>query len=298
MPTFIDVVTQGLTYTVELGLIVLSFSLTYRAIGFINFAHVEFATFGAAFALELAYRTSLWFSILGAMILVGILAVLVDLLIFRRVRNASLASKMIISAGLGLLMQAVIQFIWGVNPRIFPVGQSGTTIGGASVQYMSIAIVVIGVVVILGFRELMARSKIGWLIRAAADNPDLLEARGANGARVVTGVWFLSGALAALGGALLGVESDVGPLLGQSILIPMFAAAVLGGMGSAAGAIVGAAVLSFSQAILFAVNYGFLFGKSSAYLPAGYQVAFEFVVLLVFLSVRPSGLIRTLAERL
>ncbi len=180
MTTFVSIVAVGLVYAVQLGLIALSFSITYRAIGFANFAHVQFAAVGATVTVALAYVIPIWLSVIVAVFAAGLLAVGADLLIFRRIRQAPIGTKMIVSAGLLLLTQAAIQFLWGVNPRIYAGGTGGITIAGVSIGYDQIVIVGIGAVVFAAFHQIMKNTAAGRLIRATADSPELAESRGVN----------------------------------------------------------------------------------------------------------------------
>jgi branched-subunit amino acid ABC-type transport system permease component len=296
LTTFVSIVSTGLVYAVQLGLIALSFSITYRAIGFANFAHVQFAALGAVIAVALAYVLSVWLSVLIAVIACGLIAVGSDLAVFRPIHQAPIGTKMIVSAGLLFLMQAAIQFFWGVNPRIYAGGSGGFVIAGVTISYQDIIIVCIGTAVFIAFRQIIRNTAAGRLIRATADSPELAEARGVNSRVVVTQVWFLAGALAALGGALLGIQIPVDPLFGQEILIPMFAATVLGGLGSPMGAIVGALVLSFGQAALLETNFGGLVGQSW-HVPSQYESVLQFVLLIAVLAVRPWGLFGAARER-
>jgi branched-subunit amino acid ABC-type transport system permease component len=287
--TLVSIVVSGLVLAAEMGLIVLSFSLTFRAIGFANFAQVQFVTIGAMVAVALSYVMPLWASVPIAMVAAGLVAVGFDLLIFRRIWGASVGSKMIISAGLSLFLLAVGQYFWGVNPRIYAHGVEGIVIAGQGIGYDKLVVIFIGVVVVLAFHLMMRKTVAGRLIRATADSNELLEARGISSRAVVTGVWFIAGSIAALGGALLGIETSVSPSLSTVILIPMFAAAVLGGLGSTMGAIVGTLVYSFGQALLLEVDFGSPFGTSWRF-PLAYQSVLPFVILIAVLAIRPTGL--------
>jgi branched-chain amino acid transport system permease protein len=296
LTTFVSIASTALVYAVQLGLIALSFSITYRAIGFADFAHVQFAAVGATVTVALSYVLPVWLSVLIAVVAAGLIAVGADLAVFRRIREASVGTKMIVSAGLFLLMQAAIQFFWGVNPRIYAGGNGGITLAGVTISYEEIIIVCIGVVVFTLFHQVMRNTAAGRLIRATADSRELAESRGVNSGVVVTQVWFLAGALAALGGALLGIQIPVDPLFGLKILIPMFAATVLGGLGSPMGAIVGALVLSFGEAALLEINFGGLVSQSW-HVPSQYQSVLQFVLLIAVLAVRPWGLFGAARER-
>jgi branched-subunit amino acid ABC-type transport system permease component len=247
-------------------------------------------------AVGLADAVTIVGSVAIAMIAAGVMAVGFDLLVFRPIRRASVGSKMIISAGLSLLVLTGCTYFWGVNPRIYPHGTEGISIAGQGIGYDKLVVVFLGAAVVLAFHVMMRSTVAGRLIRATADSADLVETRGVSSQRVVTGVWFLAGSLGALGGALLGIETSVAPSLGSIILIPMFAAAVLGGLGSALGAIVGTLVLSFGQATLLEVDFGKLFG-TSWHFPSEYQSVIPFAILVTVLAIRPGGLFGSPEDR-
>jgi branched-subunit amino acid ABC-type transport system permease component len=130
---------------------------------------------------------------------------------------------------------------------------------------------------------------MGRVLRATADNMSLAEVRGINVNRVIVGVWFLAGAFAALGGVLLGYETFVRPTLGLSILLPMFAAATVGGLGSLPGAVVGAYLLAFAQNLILGIDFGW---GADWYVNPGYKSALALGLLVLVLLVRPGGLFR------
>jgi branched-subunit amino acid ABC-type transport system permease component len=143
----------------------------------------------------------------------------------------------------------------------------------------------------------MRLTSLGRNLRAVADNQDLLQARGINGKRVIRQSWLIAGAMAGLGGVLLGVDTFVRPDLGGSVLLAMFAAAVVGGLGSPAGALVGAMILAFGQNLIIFIDFGSLFGGDSFFFGSQYKQVFAFVLLVVILLVRPSGVFGEVEER-
>jgi branched-chain amino acid transport system permease protein len=122
-----------------------------------------------------------------------------------------------------------------------------------------------------------------------ADNAPLAETRGLNTELVLNQVWFMSGALAGLAGTLISLNTFVRPELGASLLVPMFAAAIVGGIGSPFGAIVGALLVATAQTLIVTIDFGELLGDESHYLGSEYKAVVAFVLLIGILIVRPSG---------
>jgi branched-subunit amino acid ABC-type transport system permease component len=135
----------------------------------------------------------------------------------------------------------------------------------------------------------MTRTSAGRILRCCADDPELARSRGINTSYVITGVWFASGAFAALGGAMVGLESYISPQLGNSVLIPVLAAATVGGLGSARGALLGALLVATVQNLLLYVDWGRIFG-THWHVAATYKSGLAIAVLVLVLLIRPQGL--------
>jgi branched-chain amino acid transport system permease protein len=208
-----------------------------------------------------------------------------------------MATKMIASAGVLLLLRFIVQFIWGVQPRLFELDSTPFQLGPFRMNWVELTIVIVAVVSVLGFVLLMKVTSLGRNLRAVADSHDLLQARGVNGRRVVRQSWLIAGGMAGLGGMLLGMDTFVRPDLGGSVLLAMFAAVVVGGLGSPAGALVGAMILAFGQNLILFIDFGSLFGGDPFYLGSQYKQVFSFVFLVVILLVRPSGIFGEIEER-
>ena len=278
----------------ELGLITLGFSLSYAVLRFASFAHVEFVTVGAYFGLVATKEWSLPLPLaaLVAMVGTGIVAVIVDLLIFRRLQMSSTAAKMLASIGVAITIRSIMQLLFGAGARFMT--ESSTLafeLGDTRVTQAQLMIVVLAGVTMAGFALLVQYTKFGKVLRATADDFALAQARGINGPLVMSWTWFVSGALAALGGVLLGAETFVRPTLGLTIILPMFAAAVLGGLGSAYGAMIGAFLLALAQNLVIATDFGSLLGSASWFVDTRYKSAVALGVLVIVVLVRPRGIL-------
>jgi len=133
-------------------------------------------------------------------------------------------------------------------------------------------------------------------MRAAADNANLAQASGIHTERVVRWVWFIGSAFAGLGGIFLGLDTQIAPMMGFNIIIPVFCAAILGGIGSPYGAILGAFVVGFAENVGLAINFSWLYSllgvanDGFVFMPSSYKPAIPFAFLILFLLLRPQGL--------
>jgi branched-subunit amino acid ABC-type transport system permease component len=278
----------------ELGVISLGLSLSYAILGFFNFAQPEFVTIGGYLAWA-AYR------LMGLPILIaaglslagtGLIAVGIDLLVFRPLRTVSPASKMIASVGVAIAIRMILQITFGGAAKTFGlIWRPLHVVRGAYLTSLEVWIVGLTAFAMVLFYLVLAKTKIGLALRATADNFALAQARGVNGARIISWMWFLSGALGALGGIVLGMETQLRPSSGLFILVPVFSAATVGGFGNAFGAVAGAGLLALAQNIVLAVNFGALAGSSRGwYIPTDYKDVIALAALIVTLLIRPLGL--------
>lgn len=277
-------------FAAELSLIALSFNLAYRVLRFANFAHVDFVTVGAYVAFSVSTVAPLWVAALCGTLSGGLTAVALNLSVFRPLQEASVATKMIASAGIAIAIRALIQLFWGVETRRFEEPTKVIEIGGALVTVTQLVIIGTAAVSVLVFWAVLKYTRLGRNLRATADSIALAEVRGVKSGLVMNQVWFISGALAGLSGVLIGLETFLRPSLGFSLLIPMFAAAIVGGFGSPFGAILGACLVSGAQSAVVSIDFGILgLGEGDYYLGSHYKVIVAFILLILILMVRPGG---------
>lgn len=294
----IQALVNALVLGAEIAVVALGVSLTFALLRFANFAHVQLAVVGAYLAWVLAeVGLPVWLAGLASLPLTGLLAVLVDALVFRPLRAASAETKMIASWGVALFVRSVIGALFGGSARVFDVEAGPLRLGGAVLTTLDVLVIGVTVGAMLAFHLLLRLTRAGTALRALASNPDLAETRGIPSARLIALMWFLAGAFAALGGILLAVQSDLRPTLDLAILLPVFAAATLGGLGSPFGAVAGALVLATAQNLLIAVDWGALAGGPPWYLPPQFRDHVAVAALVLVLLVRPAGLLGAPARR-
>lgn len=257
-------------------------TLVYGMLRYPNFAIGDFLTLGGymifAFSSALGLPLSLAFVLAGA--LLGVVLIGIDQTIFRQVRNRGVFAPILLSIGLVFVIQNVIRFIWGNDLRLldFPLLRP-LTFGGLRISLYQLVIIGIVSVAAILLHGLLRYTRIGKAIRATASNPELAEASGIDPEHVTVIVWMGSGFLAALSGGFLALDSALNPLMGWTLLLPLFAVAILGGVGSVYGAFLGALIVGIAQEL------------SVLILPATYKSGIGFLLLAAVLLLRPAGLL-------
>jgi neutral amino acid transport system permease protein len=275
---------------IEFGLIIamtaVGLSLIFGTTRLINFAHGEMVTLGAVVVYVFGTSPLRW--PFAVAIILGILAVallggLLELGLWRplRKRGTGLIQMFIISIGLSLLLRNGIQYFFGTQREQFvqATTEAPLNLGPLSVAPRDLIIMGLSLVILIAIAVLLQRTRIGKAMRALADNRDLAEASGINVDRVVLQVWVIGGGLAAVGGVLFGLTTAVSFDMGFHLLLLMFAGIILGGLGSAYGAMLGSIVV------------GLVAQFSTVWFPAELENAWAMVVLIVVLLVRPQGIL-------
>lgn len=291
-PGFAERALQSFVDGIKFGLIIaitaVGLSLLFGTTHLINFAHGEFVTIGAvvAFFLNVAAQGPRWHLVpatVAAVACGALLGWLVDRGMWRplRRRGIGLINLFIVTIGLSLFLRHVVLVFYGTRPQSYREYdiQRALDLGPIGLTPRDLVIIALSVLVLVGVAVLLQRTRMGTAIRAVSDNRDLAEASGIDVQRVVRAVWMLGGALSALGGVLYGLAEIVTWDMGFKLLLLMFAGIILGGLGSAYGAMVGGLVI------------GIVAQMSSLWFPVDLQNAWALLVLIVVLLVRPQGIL-------
>jgi neutral amino acid transport system permease protein len=264
-------------------------SLVFGTTGLINFAHGELVTFGALIAWYVNASggdgpgAPLLFAGAVGVVAGGLLGGGLDFGLWRplRRRRTGNIALIVISIGLALFLRHVYLVIFKGNPRSFEqfATQQPWTLGPLSILPKDAVVIAVSVAVLITLGLLLERTKLGTAVRAVTDDPDLAESSGVDVKRIILLVWIVSTALAGLGGVLLGTTEAVQWDMGLRILLVMFAAVILGGLGTAFGAILGGLVI------------GVISEVSTFWFPTDYKIAFALLVLILVLLVRPQGIL-------
>ncbi len=275
----------------KFGLIIamaaIGLSLVFGTTGLVNFAHGDLVTMGAVIAWFFNTPGGLVMQLIPAAVLAIILSGAaggaLELGLWRplRRRRTGLIQMLVISIGLSLLLRNIIQIVFGGHsqPYLDYTIQRALTWGPFAATPRDLSIIGISLIALVAVATLLQQTRIGKAMRAVADNRDLAESSGINVERVILVVWVVGTALAALGGVLAGLDQQVSFLLGFRLLLLMFAGVILGGLGTAYGAMLGSLVI------------GLVTEWSTLWFSAELKFVWALGVLIVILLFRPQGLL-------
>jgi branched-chain amino acid transport system permease protein len=292
-------VANGVILGATIGLGAIGLTLTYSILRFANFTHGELITWGAYFVLSLlgawtaaggggsgrfgplSFGWPLVIALALSMALTGGLALGLDRLLFHRLRRHGAQITLVIASfGASLALRNLLVFLYGPDPDYFTreIQIAHPVLPGVRVTADQAVVLALAAGLVLALHVLLTRTTLGRAMRAASENPGLLEVIGIDAQAVARWTWLIGGALAAVAGVFVGLTVQVRPLLGFDLLLPLFAAAILGGIGSVHGAVLGGLVVGLAEAL------------SVPLIGAEYRAAVAFLVLLAVLLVWPTGL--------
>ncbi len=276
---------SGLQFGLMIALGALGLSIIYGTTGLTNFAHGEIVTFGAlaTWTLNAGLGIPLILAGILGVILSGLFGWLNNAALWKplRKRGTGLIAMMIVSIGLALFLRNLYLFFYGGDKRAYDEysGMAGIPFGPISFTPTDIASMIIAVIALAVVVLIVQKTRMGKATRAVSDNPALASSAGINVERVITFVWVLGAALAGLGGILLGFTQQVSFQMGFQILLLIFAAVTLGGLGTIWGAILGSIVV------------GLFLQLTTLIIPTELKSVGALLVLIVILLVRPYGLL-------
>ena len=277
-------VVTGLIFGLLLALAAIGLSLIYGTTGLNNFAHGELVTFGALMAYTFSgiFGWPAPIAIVVAVVLGGLFGYVQNQGLWKplRKRGLGLIPLMIVTIGLSLVLRYVFAFIWGADRLSLPSDPKPfLVIGSVSLRFTDVAGAVVAIVLLLAVAFILLRTKIGKATRAVADNRSLAAASGIDVEGVIRTVWIGGAALAALSGVFIGYYQSLRWDTGASILLLVFAAVTLGGLGTAFGALVGSLVI------------GVFINVSTLWLPENLKYVAALVVMIIILLFRPQGIL-------
>ena len=279
-----------------IGLGAMGLTLSYGVMKFANFAHGDFMTLGMFLAYivisDLGWSTnpignfSFGFILIPAIIFailgVGIFAIATDYFVHRylRLRGSGIITMAIASLGIGIMLRAIIQMIWGPTAFRFSTGINTalTLPGDLKIKPDQIFICVITLLCTIGLYILLYRTKLGKAMRATSDNSELASISGIDTDRIRMATWGISGGLTAIAGIMLAIQSQLRFDTGFTFLLPMFAAVILGGIGNPWGALLGGLIVGITQEL------------STEWINPGFKPGVPFVLLIGMLLFRPRGI--------
>src|SRR5690606_15900805 len=258
-------------------------SLVFGILPFASVAHGDMMTVGAYLALVVVGPLALPMYVAFPLALAGTAGVVVaiDQVLFRRLRRTVPVILLISSFGVALILRSVIQLIWGPDNIVYSSGiQLPWRFAGLRIRPDHVTILLSTIALVVLLHLFLQRTRMGKAMRAMSDDPDLARITGINTERVVIWTWIIGGGLAAAAGIFLGMDTRLNPLLGWNLLLPVFAAALLGGIGRPYGAIAGGFIIGIATEV------------STMYMEPVYKPAVAFALIVILLIIRPTGLMR------
>lgn len=278
---------QLLIYGVVLGSIIalgaIGVSLTFGVLRFANFAHGDYMTVGAYLVLPFyaVLQLPMLIAVLAAIAGTALVAVTIDRVLFERLRRAGPLVLLISSFGVGLMLRSVVQMVWGPRTLVYESGiDLPLRLGALRIKPDHLIIIGGALLLVLTVHLLLTRTRIGKAMRAMSDSPDLARVSGINTAQVILFTWVAGAALAATAGFFLALDTTLRPGMGWFILLPVFAAAILGGIGRPYGAIIGGYIIGIASEF------------STLFISATYKPAVAFAIMVAILILRPTGILR------
>jgi branched-subunit amino acid ABC-type transport system permease component len=282
--------------TLSIGL-----TLVYDILKFANFAHVELAVAAAyiGFFFNVTLGWNILISAAIAILLTGLMGILFDQTVFKRLRAVHPIITMIASFGLAIGLRNGIRAIWGPRPRTFAIElQKPLLFLGARITMVQIVLLVVTLAAVITLHVFLHQTKLGKSLRATSDNPELAQARGISTETTVKWTWFIAGCFAGLAGVLYGLETQIEPNMGFALIIPVFCATILGGLGNPYGAMLGALSLGLAENFGIYFDFGQIINLGGLldlvgplWIPTAYKGAIAFSILLLILLVRPWGIL-------
>lgn len=280
----LQLIAEGLQFGLLISLAALGLSLVFGTSGLVNFAHGELLTLGAAitYGLNLTGLHVIWAGLLSVL-LVAAFGAIQDLVIWRplRQRKTGLIAMMIVTIGMALFLRYLVQYFMGPSAEQYNdyVGQEGVEIGLILLTPLDLVSMLIAVIVLVAVSLMLIYTRMGKATRAVADNPALAESSGIDVQRVILLVWITGSFLAALAGTLFGFSEGIKFDMGEQILLLVFAGVILGGLGTAFGALVGGLIV------------GIFVNVSTLWIPPELKNVGALAILIVILLFRPRGIL-------
>ena len=292
---------DGVLVGAILSLGAIGLTMAMHILRFANFSHAELLSIGAYAALvfdglfaalfpplsqaiaPLSLTWALAAAIIVSMAITAISAILIDRVVFRRVRALGGELSMVFASfGVALVIRNFISLIFGLKTQLYSEDIVFAVILSQDplllVKPDQIFALIAALIIMLALHLFLSRTTLGYALRAVAENPTLAEVNGINLKRMIAVVWTIGGGLAAFAGVSYGLTNQISPVIGRDLVLPIFAATIVGGIGSVYGAVLGGFMVGIAANLALVV------------LPSGYSPAVPFLIIILVLLVRPNGL--------
>jgi branched-chain amino acid transport system permease protein len=282
---FNQLLINGLIAGAIYALVASGFSLIYSVCKFVHFAHGAVIALSAYFLYFLFSMLGLnfWPSVILSIIFASLLGFLIDKIVYKQLRKRKASNTILLIASVALLIffESLILLLFGADVKTIGYIKisKGIEIFNAIITPLQIIIIIVSIILLFSLFLFMKKTKIGKAMRAVADNKDVAEVVGISAEKIYNWSFIIGSLIAGIAGILVGLEQNLEPTMGTNLMIKGFTAAIIGGIDSVPGAILGAFLLGFAE------NFGIWF------LPSGYKDAIAFIILFIFLLFRPQGIL-------
>ncbi len=278
---FLNLAVNGVVEGLGIALLALALTLVFGIAHFPNASAGDVLTAGAyaGYGGQVLLGGSIVLGAVTGMAAMAALSAALYLAVFRRLAGRSGVYPLVASIGLAFAVRSALTFFLGHDQRVFSVPlMRAINVGPIRVVPTDLYIAATALAALLVVFAILHLTPLGRRMRAVADNPDLARTCGIGSGRVMLALWLLAGAVTGLGGVLLGIKTVVTPMLGWELLLPAFAATILGTIGNPLGAVIGAVIIGVAQEV------------STPFVGFTYKIGIGFAILLLVLLVRPQGL--------
>lgn len=285
---FLQQIVNGLIIGGIYAMIAVGYTMIYGVVQLINFAHGEIFMLGAFFAVTFISVLGLPFyaAFLLSMACCAICGMLLDVVAYRPLRNSPRLAALITAIGMSIFLQNLAMIIWGSRPKPFPHGtvpayfdKTAITFGGVNLSWFHLFIFGLTIIMMIGLHLIIKKTRWGKAMRAVAQNKTMAALTGINVNRVITYTFALAGALGGAAGVMVGAYyNSLYPTMGYVAGVKAFAAAVLGGIGSVPGAMLGGVLLGVAEAL------------GAGYLSSLYRDGISYAVMIIVIILIPAGL--------
>jgi branched-chain amino acid transport system permease protein len=283
MNVFTQILINGLISGAIYALIASGFSLIYTTNKFVNFAHGSIAIFGGYLfywlfsALGFPFITAASLAICSS----ALFGYIINLILFKPLRKKGASSSILLVASIALtiLIDSIILLLFGAQVKTIELSHPGPLqVCGAYITQLQIIIIASSLLITVALSLFVKKTKLGKAMRAVSDNRDAAEIMGISSKKIYGWSFAIGSFISGIAGVLIAMEQNLEPTMGSSLMIKGFTGAVIGGIGSVPGALLGSLILGLSE------NFGIWF------LPSGYKDAIAFTILLVFLLFKAQGI--------
>jgi branched-subunit amino acid ABC-type transport system permease component len=276
---------NGLIAGAIYALVASGFSVIYSVCKFVHFAHGAVITLSGYFLYFLFSKLGLnfWPSMILSIIFASFLGFFIDQIIYKQLRKRKASNTILLMASVALLIffESLILLLFGADVKTIGYIKisKGIEIFNAIITPLQIVIIIVSIILLILLFLFMKKTKLGKAMRAVADNKDVAEVVGISAEKIYSWSFIIGSAIAGIAGILVGLEQNLEPTMGTNLMIKGFTAAIIGGIYSVPGSILGSFLLGLVE------NFGIWF------LPSGYKDAIAFIILFIFLLFRPQGIL-------